>query len=494
VAVGLSHLLNNRSLYLTGTKALQQQLYDDFSDVIFDIRGRSNYHCRALDIDGELKSHRPLTASPGKTYNCGHGPCKVNITCSLKNSGCDYYSARYKASSLQHISSNYAFHMSIGRFSPNSLGKFDLMILDEAHGCLDWLTDFCTVTFNDAKVDELIGMSCPQPTDTLLTWQSWCTAARPATIDAYRNAKGNAALQISITNLGSGMRMISDSITTNNRWIIKPTKSGTELCPVWPGEYAERYLFQGVNKILLMSGTLTPQTATDLGIIKKDYTYIELKGGFDRRRTPVTYISESPSIKVHYRMKDNDKDMLVDRIDRIIDLSDGERGIIHSVSYNRSAEIVSRTRHSDILIDHKSGSPTFGPSYLSIAVDEYLSDTPRNWIISPVLKEGYDFPDDMCRWIIIPKVPLLPPSDLIDARKLRDKKYAYRLAAQAIIQMSLRGMRSESDYCHVFILDSQWINWFRESTPMSKWFKRMWEKDNVIRINPYIQKLKAGTV
>ena len=85
-------------------------------------------------------------------------------------------------------------------------------------------------------------------------------------------------------------------------------------------------------------------------------------------------------------------------------------------------------------------------------------------IIGPSLAEGIDLPDDLCRFIIILKVPYPTlTSKLVKAKmKLFPNWYA-STTSNIIIQGIGRGNRNKTDYCQTFILDGCFKRLYNET-------------------------------
>ena len=76
-------------------------------------------------------------------------------------------------------------------------------------------------------------------------------------------------------------------------------------------------------------------------------------------------------------------------------------------------------------------------------------------LVGPTLNEGIDLPDDLCRFIIIFKVPY--PS--LSSRLVRAKQKLFPLwynstTSNNIIQGIGRGIRHKNDWCTTYILDA----------------------------------------
>lgn len=98
-----------------------------------------------------------------------------------------------------------------------------------------------------------------------------------------------------------------------------------------------------------------------------------------------------------------------------------------------------------------------------IAMSQYKMD-PRGILIGPTLIEGIDLPDNLCRYIIIAKVPYPNLGDkLVNAKKDLFPKWYQSETANSIIQGIGRGVRNPEDWCYTFILDACFLDLYRNN-------------------------------
>jgi Rad3-related DNA helicase len=75
-------------------------------------------------------------------------------------------------------------------------------------------------------------------------------------------------------------------------------------------------------------------------------------------------------------------------------------------------------------------------------------------LIGPTLVEGVDLPDDLCRFIIIVKMPYPNIASKVVKAKMNLFPLWYSSAtSNLVIQNIGRGVRNEHDWCTTFILD-----------------------------------------
>lgn len=467
-----------RTLFVTGTKGLQQQLINDLESIgLADIRGQSNYPCLFLD-DGS---------------GCDDGPCHVGELCELKDSGCLYYDAQFRAFNSQFVVTNYAYWMSANRYSgPDSdpIGRFDLVVLDEAHSARDWLTDFCGVEIDRVKIRTLLGIDTPsgQDAQSKEVWSRWISRAADIAKDKQkqlkREALGNGRIK-TLMELGKIVRAYGDlarelQIDSGN-WVIEPEHRGVRFLPVWPRKYAEQYLFRGASKIILSSAFMMLSSCQYLGIDPIDVDVHEVESTFSPKRRPFIYIPTSPSVRVDYRMTEGETRLILNKLDAIVNGRLDRKGLVHSRSYERARMIVERSKHKLSMITHR-------PSEVEEAVREYRRAKAPCILVSPAIEEGWNFEGDDARWQFIWKVPFIDGrSQLVKARLESDKAYGNDVAALAIMQMVGRIMRSMSDWGESFISDSHWL-WFRNKVKFPQWFRASWLKMNEIPKAPSLNR------
>lgn len=471
LSISVARMLNYRTLYLTSTKGLQDQSINDFGSIgLFDIRGHSNYPCAttSYDDDGELS----------------------DISCSgrRRQGECDYQSAVDEARSRQLVTTNVSHWIMMQRAQdPDRLGRFDLLILDEAHNAERILVDSLSVKLYARTVRNLLDLDLPPFSDPLSSWQSFAreaiSIARSKWAQYNKLSPTHSSLP-PLTKLGRDLaRFLSDREShPHSQWISEETpfrgldRRGVILSPVWGKHFAETYLFRSIPRVILTSATLTEDTGCYLGLkigLHCPAEFYEIASTFDPKRRPLIYLPSIPPVRVDHRMSEGAVRIWMNRIDSIIAARPATKGIIAALSFKRAREIVSRSKNVDRLITHHSGQT-------KDTVEEFKSSTSPLALVSPSVEEGYDFPNSLCRWQILVKVPFIDTrSPLMQARLADDKRYGDYLTAQRIIQISGRGMRAASDWCETFLTDSHW-EWFQHKVKFPRWFKAAWRQESKI--------------
>lgn len=433
--VAASKLLGARTLVLTGTKGLQDQLVSDFESAgMVDIRGHSNYPC-GRGQGGELP---PLVLFGSPFKGSEGGGCRMR-----QYGECEYDEAVTRAKEADLVVTSYAYWLTRARMNERDLlGQFDLLVLDEAHRADEWLSRQCkwTARYEDALE---IGLEFPE-TDDVDEWVAW----------AKRH-------QTEFPKLGEITRAVEKGVG----WVVERTASSVNLTPVWPSPWAEDALFRGIEKVVMTSATMFVHSSKYLGLKEADLDYMEVGSPFPKKNRPFVF---QPGIRVDHRMNEGMKRQWVNKIDRWIEARLDKKGIIHSVSYARAKEIKERSKYGDLMITHRAGE-------VSSAVEDFRSRE-VGILVSPAVSEGWDFKGEQAEWQIVAKIPFVYSKEpLIQARQKDDKLYGVYLAAMSLIQMCGRGVRSATDVCETMIPDAHWA-WFRKKIQWPKWFSDSWAK------------------
>lgn len=455
-SVGL--LRGDRILYLTKSKSLQTQLYTDMSSIgLIDIVGHSNYPCANVKFDptgemadliceGRRKQNDQICFYDGKVIDCNQS---------------------------NFNSTNYAHWVQLFRSGdPDRLGKFDLLICDEAHNiasgsCL--LGDLVSIKFFPSYVQRLIDVRFPTGSFELTVdhYVAWAQGARATAIRTkerwtqQRTADYRDMMQIDRL-ISDFTRLIDESEVAD--FVIIPFSGGIQFKPANIAHYTETYLFRGISSILLCSATIFREDSKLLGISDSDCTFHEVSSSFSWKRRPFIYFPTVPPIKCDRSMGEGERKIWIDRLDLLMQTEPG-KGIIQSRSYDRAEDILSRSKlHKQIIAYDRLTSRE--------AIERFRSAPAPCTLIGPTIEEGEDFPGELCSYVIWPKVPFLNRKDPFISRMCeKDKDFTNREVCRSIIQGSLRGMRFAEDFCRIWMIDKHWGH-FRTQPYFFSWFKK----------------------
>lgn len=485
-AAALIRLLGRRAVVLTATKALQEQYAGSFQSAGFvDIRGKANYDCQDL---------ASLNCKDGARAGCrflkGSGA-----------SGCTYDVRKLMARNAAAVVTNYDFWMAVNAASKGggSAGlertekeaswkggnPIELLVLDEAHEAADKLSSFVSVTLYESEMvrrlldwprsDDVgewrryaIDVGLQLEIDVAAKEQEVALAGRrvkKAQIDELHRLE---ALKIKIEKI-AGIESGSDG-----EWICEMEVGGRygrtwRFDPVFPGKYAERYLFCGVRSVVMMSATLKPKTMAMLGVGKEKFEFRGWRRIFPAHRQPIYQVglrreNEKGAMRtlgLNYKTPKEDVAALVRWMDReIIAPRLDRKGLIATVSYERAEIIMAVSEYAALMIGN-DGEPDSETAWE--VAERFRKEPPPKILVSPSFSTGWDFPGEQLEYIVLFKVPIEPGKSKV--AKARGKDHGAYKAMQAIEQTAGRGMRFAGDQCEVFLIDGR-FGWFLAPPPI----------------------------
>lgn len=455
VYVASALMFGRRAIMLTHTKALQAQLLDDFAPTgLADVRGRSNYLC---------ESYVDTNCEDGSLLGCRRA----------KGDGCPYRKALRTANTSNLCSTNYALYMALDRYTEDPLTRAELLVMDEAHDAGDYLCSALSFQISEQDIAKRLNVQVPSPRVTIKHWQLWAAKILPAAQLLLKDQRERVLAAPSTSNireLGKFSRLVKNMEGMEGllgQWTVE---EGTYLNDygryrfwafdlVHPTPYRDT-LLQDSGALLAVSGTLTPYTIERLGFGTKECWIAEFPSPFDRLRSPF-YVW--PVVNLTHKSNEEDKEKWVEAMDAIMSSRADRKGIIHTTSYERAVYLRYKSRHSDRMILHESGS-----AQTMAAIAKHRESLSPTVLVSPSLTTGYDFAYDACEWQIIAKMPFPDTrSALMRARcggtgndRTPDQEtYSSYIVANVIVQMDGRGTRAMDDRCETFIVDGN-FSWF----------------------------------
>ena len=219
--------------------------------------------------------------------------------------------------------------------------------------------------------------------------------------------------------------------------------------PVFAKEFIRSALFEGAEKVLMMSATILDKDmfCKNIGLELDEVSYLKMPSTFPLKRRPVLF---DPVGSMSFREIGKTLPKLVARIEEIMEQYAGRRGIIQTIS-EKIANFIRASVGSAYL-----SRMTFRKDFET--VPEMLNAhraKPDSFIVASGLREGVDLKDELSRVQIICKIPYLDLSDKRVKRRmtLDDEWYGYMSSLQ-FVQMIGRSVRSPKDKAITYILDS----------------------------------------
>lgn len=444
----------HRSIYTSHQKGLMDQLQTDFHSLsMFLIKGANNYRCPAF---GNCESGGARECSYRARQNGSQGT----------QPQCAYLKAKSTACSLPLINSNFSYNLALAS-NGDSLGQFDLSIIDEAHELLDTLTQFATINLDQSSVRGYLQTDLPTKLGSIFDWQQWAGPLLPAFREYYSAMRkvSRPTDIIAMERFGKSLRALVDIPVDAEQWLLMPkpvSEPAISFIPVWPKRQAKSLLLDAPKKVVLSSATFNRQDASYIGITEADGLSVQdLDSTFPIERRPFYFITGKHSAQIDYRLLDSELLLLMRYIDKhYLEPRLGHRIVIHSRSYDWARRIIKASSLREHMITHRSGDTGGTRAF----VERFFAATPPVIAVSPDMTTGYSLDHAKCRYMLVLKAPTLDSRDLLTkARISSDKTYRPNLEAADLQQTYGRGMRAPDDWCEVTSFDSNMTQWFLKS-------------------------------
>ena len=427
-AAAAAALTDGKATYLVATKALQAQVLRDFEvSGMRDIRGRANYECTNYK-------------------NCDDG---FEQDCSLSNtSACPYTCAVTAAQQSQLVISNYAYWLYSQGVRNKAFEDTQLLICDEAHNIESQLSGFASVKLYAREHG--LKLQSDWPVSGVM---------QPETGGSYETPETGTANWLRMWAIGK-IAEIGDSDKDDKDPLSDRCRRISKMGPNWVWQFDDRghvtfepvrlsgftqRLFAGVPRVLLMSASLSEFTLKLLLPPDLAYEYRAWPPVFPQDHAPVYHI---PTVKLNWKSTDEDYKKVIDAADSIMDGRRDRAGIMHTVSYARTKRVLEHSRHRDRFFWNESGSD-LGRTL------ELFRRSGNGVLVTPSVEEGFDFPASEAEYQIVLKFPFPNEAQrVIKERCAQIPGYRLHYAAQKIVQMRGRPIRSYHDRAETFILDN----------------------------------------
>ena len=441
LALGVAGILG-RTFINTHTKSLQDQYMEEANGHAESIKGRANYPCILANDDGTMASILGITDYNGAVF-ADDAPCSIGYVCP-SNSHCPYFVAKRRALASSTSIHNYSYWIPESTY----LGGFsggELIVCDEGHLLDDVMCEFQSVAITGWMIKEL-GLKTPDGID----WEGWRVYAKKAAFKCLKEA--DKCVKFSVQQVGwrKLWRTFNAFLAVEDTegWLIdREGQYGVKIRPVWPSGFEDMFLGEKAKKALIMSATiLDPELfTTTLGI--KDYKYIKMPWTFPIDNRPVYY---RPVAEVTKKNTGQAAEGLGKAIDAVLNERKGEKGIIHSHSFDLLEAVLPHIANQDRLIIHNRGNNR------GELIDRHKRSKQDKWLISPSISHGEDFKYDMARSQIILKMPFPDLGNKVVQMRLKEKpKWFKHKTAQILTQMIGRVNRAADDYGETFVFDSK---------------------------------------
>lgn len=462
-ALALAAARASRSAYIaTANKMLQDQYVKDFSDIMVNLKGRANYECYA---------HQPPIGKPN--YNCGNSPCRSSQESRAACAGmnlCGYHRQREKAVAANITSFNFAAALPYLNHLSHLFPPRNLLICDEAHSVWSWLTNFIGVNLN-LKLLESVDVLDYIPNYECLDQYLELINKVQNTVAEYLTFKDlDSALVEKLESLQNRLQLF-DIITDNKKNIDNfildkrfDVRDYTKIInlsfkPVDVANLLHDYFFKHAKKTILLSAVILDfDTYMDLmGIDPAKARVIVVDSTFPVENRPI-YTYEAVGRLNRSNLESYIPDICF-KIDELLRVYSNVKGIVHGVSWNLCTKIYNglsdKTRDRILFAGWSDRNE---PTDQTMLINFHEETDEPTILLSPSMSEGVDLKGSLSHIQIIAKMPYPSLGDPITLKRMKLKKNFYpMLTAQTIVNMYGRSIRSETDICDTYILDSSFL-------------------------------------
>lgn len=213
-----------------------------------------------------------------------------------------------------------------------------------------------------------------------------------------------------------------------------------------------RYLTSRAKYKVLLSATICGHAAYEENMgfryLKEELIYNTIPNTFDFSKSPIHFLNK---FKMSFREKEQSFNRLKDIIYSICSTKFiNEHGMIQTGSYAFAKQLYNEAPKEikkRMLLYNGSKEKN-----LCIKIHQISKNT---ILVGPSLNEGIDLPGDLCRFIIIMKVPYPSLGDRLVKEKIKLFPLWYNsTTSNDIIQGIGRGVRYNGDWCVSYILDA----------------------------------------
>jgi Rad3-related DNA helicase len=216
----------------------------------------------------------------------------------------------------------------------------------------------------------------------------------------------------------------------------------------------QKYLHGQAGFKVFMSATIggPREYAKVMGI--KSAKFIRLDNAFNYDKSPVVFVNKH---KLSYRHKEQSLPKVVELLDKIISKHKGQRGIIHTGSYEFTNYIKKNSKHTFRLMDYENSKEKGDMLELFKQKEDAV-------FMGPSLLEGLDLKDDISRFQVFFKVPYPNLRDPLIKAKMEKMPGWYDWKTGITIMQGVgRSVRSEEDWAVTYVLDACFLSLINKS-------------------------------
>lgn len=461
IAEMVRRMLGTRGVYVCSDKGLQDQFAHDYPDAKV-LKGRANYPSGRAGVMADAcdKSENECTW------------CRVVAECPYEVAKRDALHAR-----LAVLNTSYLLTETNG---PGRFSGRPFVVVDECDVLERSLMGFVEVFVSTRRLDEL-GLEAPIKGSHQPTIVKWCEEELvPAIHHRVQGIRGRDAASIKrvkgwLRLAGDVDRMCKEVARGDGEWIRDNDAGPLVMKPVTVDALGERYLWRHAKRWLVMSATVVSaeEMMGSLGVGEGEWAVVRCPMTFPVENRPVVV---APVADMSFKAKQWDECAWAVR--EVCRQHFGERVLVHAVSHALAVRLAEELRK-----DAREVVTYTRAADREDAVARFRA-TPNAVLVAASLERGVDLAGDDCRVVILAKIPFPYLGDKqIAARMHRGRDGAVWYAVQTIrvvVQMTGRGVRSETDHATSYIVDSQFMKlWAQWKRLFPAWWAEatVWDRD-----------------
>lgn len=470
-----------RGVYICSSKTLMAQYMHSYPDA-HPIMGRSNYI--------------PTDVVETKWASITCADCTKNDTGSCEYCSdiefCPYTLQRAALDWSESVCTNTAYFMSECMSHRSKLTGSEFVIADEADGLESEIMSHVSIEI-PKRLRESLKIAPPSRKTVESAWVDWFDYAVPFLQDRRSLIKGRDLQAMrrrrSMDRLIQRLELIR---ADPEGYIYDGYERGDIVFkPVRSDKVAKDALMRHGKRWLHMSATFVSpeQHVQDIGW-DKPYGVVFAPSTFDKSRRPI-YFTPVVSMRGKAEVARVEAWPKMARgLEVLVDRHPDERILVHTHSSALTTFLLEEMDLGDrALYGYRNAAER------AAAIAAY-EENPSGVLLAMSLDRGYDGKDDLCRVVVICKLPFPYLGDKqVDARRRSpggEMWYAVQ-TARSLQQMVGRGMRHEDDHCTIYIADEVFQsfrgNWVmkgpdkhvRPHRLFSNWFEEAVQIDGPVR-------------
>lgn len=454
-----------RAWYVATTKMLQDQLAAEFPHGVL-LKGRANYLTQSGALNG---LGYPTTGQ--SVINCSD--CTVLMKADHGCAWCfDAKSCPYKIAVSEALEGDLAI-LNTAYFLAASGPVFQrqrpLTIVDEADALEQVLMGHVEVAMNPSTLAKY-GITPPKRVTVEAAtndWEGWAKDAWSRVMGTdvkdlidqptlyAREQRRKEQLEQRLAGLQSRFdEWAYDGDDTSVLFRpVKVARHGQAL--VWGVEGRERQTSRISDRQLAMSATFlsTDVWAREVGLPEGTYATVRMPSTIPTENRLIVF---KPVVSMTRKTKQDAYPILAAHVEDIVRAHEGERVLIHAVSYELAGYLHGYLTRVDGVFGERLVTTYTHSGGKDQALGEYLREEGAV-MVAPSMERGVDLAGDRCRVQIIAKVPWMFMSRQVKMRKKLPGGDAWysQAAMQKMVQAMGRAVRGPDDWAVTYILDEQ---------------------------------------